>query len=154
MMWVPVSSHAVHFYEDDAVFISSLSEFIGSALGAGGACLVIATDEHHRSLSDSLRANSIDTRLCASEGRYIALDAGETLSQFMVRGHPDSARFQATIEPILWQARKKLKRETAALAAFGEMVALLWAEGNREAAIELEHFWNDLTMRNNFSVHS
>ncbi len=142
----------MHFYEDDALFISSLSEFIGSALGSGGACLVIATDAHHLSLNDSLRANFIDTRRCVSEGRYIALDAGETLSQFMVQGHPDAARFQAAIEPILWQARKKLKRETAALAAFGEMVALLWSEGNREAAIELEHLWNDLAMRNKFSV--
>jgi PAS domain S-box-containing protein len=142
----------VHFYEDDAIFIESLSEFVGSALGAGGACLVIATDAHHRSLANSLRANFIDTLRSASEGRYIALDAGDTLSQFMVKGHPDPALFRDTIEPVLRLARQKLRRDTGALAAFGEMVALLWAEGNREAAIELEHLWNDLALRHKFDL--
>jgi PAS domain S-box-containing protein len=33
------------------------------------------------------------------------------------------------------------------------MVALLWERGNREAAIELEHLWNDLAMRLNLNLH-
>jgi hypothetical protein len=28
--------------------------------------------------------------------------------------------------------------------AFGEMVALLWTEGNEDAALQLEKLWNDL----------
>lgn len=147
-----VSSHAVHFYEDDAIFIGSLSEFIGSALGGGGACLVIATEEHLRSLNDSLRANFIDTRRSASEGRFITLNAGETLSKIMVKGHPDPELFCAAIEPALWRARRKVNRDSGALVAFGEMVALLWTEGNLEAAIELEHLWNDLATRHQFSL--
>ena len=47
VMGPAVSAHAVQFYEDESVFIESLSEFVGSALGAGGACIVIATQDHH-----------------------------------------------------------------------------------------------------------
>jgi len=33
------------------------------------------------------------------------------------------------------------------MAAFGEMVAILWAEGNHQAAIEVEHLWSELIPR-------
>ena len=149
---VPVSAHAVHFYEDDRVFIDSLSEFVGAALGSGGACIAIATRNHHQSLNGCLLANAIDIHRIAKEGRYIPLDAGETLSRFMVNGHPDAVRFRATIEPLLERARRNMRRDGGALAAFGEMVALLWTEGRREAAIELEHLWNDLALNNQFTL--
>ena len=37
--------------------------------------------------------------------------------------------------------------------AFGEMVALLWDEGNVTAAIELESLWNDLAEHRTFSLY-
>ena len=36
--------------------------------------------------------------------------------------------------------------------AFGEMVALLWAEGNHAAAIRLEGLWNELQKSHSFSL--
>src|SRR6185369_562599 len=36
--------------------------------------------------------------------------------------------------------------------AFGEMVALLWADGRREAALELEALWNELGANLSFSL--
>ena len=147
-----VSAHAVHFYEDETVFIDNLSEFVGAALGSGGACVVIATEDHHRSLNRTLRDNAIDVQRLGSEGRYVSLDANETLSRFMVNGHPDATRFRTAIEPVLSRARRSMRRDGAALAAFGEMVAILWAEGRREAAIDLEHLWNDLALSNQFNL--
>lgn len=148
-----MSAHSVHFYEDDAIFIDSLGEFVGAALGSGGACLVIATQSHHRRLNSRLRDNAVDIHRLVSEGRCIPLDAAETLSRFMVNGHPDSIRFRATVEPLLEQARRAMRRHDSTLAAFGEMVALLWTEGNREAAIELEHLWNQLALNHKFNLH-
>ncbi|HUY95019.1 MAG TPA: hypothetical protein VMU71_06955 [Terracidiphilus sp.] len=34
--------HAVQFYEDEGLFLDSLSHFVGGALGTGGACVIIA----------------------------------------------------------------------------------------------------------------
>lgn len=146
------SDHSIHFYENDALLIDNLSEFVGSALGAGGACIVIATQAHHRILNRQLRNHAIGTRQAMAEGRYIALEAGRTLSRFMDHGHPDSERFFDTIEPALAKAKSAMRRPTGPLAIFGEMVAILWGEGNREGAIELEHRWNDLAARNNFNL--
>lgn len=41
--------------------------------------------------------------------------------------------------------RKAAKTEHPRVAVFGEAVALLWAEGNAEGAIQLEKLGNDLT---------
>ena len=35
---------------------------------------------------------------------------------------------------------------------YGEMVAVLWDQGNVAAAIELERLWNDLAIRHPFSL--
>ena len=147
-----MSAHAVHFYEDEAVFIDGLAEFAGSTLVAGGACVIIATAKHLRSLTRSLRNRTIDLRRAIAAGRFIALDAQDTLSLFMIQDRPDPGRFYETMEPILDKARKALVHPNSPLSAFGEMVALLWANQKREAAIELEHLWNELEHRYKFNL--
>jgi hypothetical protein len=79
---------------------------------------------------------------------YYAFDAAETMSCFMIDGKPNARRFRATIEPIVEVAAKY----GSAVRAFGEMVALLWAEGKKTAAIELEMLWNDLMEKNAFAL--
>ena len=66
----------------------------------------------------------------------------------MVDGTPDPHRFAETVGPVIRTARTGDRR----VLAFGEMVALLWAEGNREAAIRLEQLWNDLARRETFAL--
>jgi hypothetical protein len=39
------------------------------------------------------------------------------------------------------------------LTVFGEMVALLWEDGNHEAALQLEDLWNDLLNDQAFDLH-
>jgi PAS domain S-box-containing protein len=145
-------SHSVQFYEDDAIFIDGLSEFVGSALGTGGACVVIATKGHRERLAARLGEWGIDLSVAANSLRYLSLDAQATLAKFMVEGWPNEERFWSVIEPVLLQARVGLGRKTGPVVAFGEMVALLWAEGKCEAAIRLEQLWNELAGRHAFSL--
>lgn len=39
------------------------------------------------------------------------------------------------------------------VVAFGEKVALLWAEGQRDAALKLERLWNDVVKAYSFALH-
>lgn len=152
VMGPAVLAHAVQFYENDAVFIESLSEFVGAALGSGGACVVIATQEHHRQLGESLSANSIDITRTVAEGRYVHLDARRTLDRFAAKGRPDRQRFFEEMVPVIEQARAALRPGAKTVSAFGEMVAILWAEGNHEGAIELEHLWNELIQQHKLNL--
>jgi signal transduction histidine kinase len=145
--------HRVQFYEDDAYLLDEVAPFTGRALESGGAAVVIATLEHREALADRLTRRGLSTTLLARSDRYFSLDARETLDQFMVDGHPDRRRFAQTIGAVLDRAETALEGPHGRIAAFGEMVALLYAEGNAEAALELEELWNDLARSHAFALH-
>jgi signal transduction histidine kinase len=144
--------HSVQFYDDDGVFLDGLSEFVGSALGAGGACVVIATRAHREGLAERLKEWGIDLSVAVKRNRYVSLDAEGTLSRFMVGGWPDEERFYGVIESVLLLAKAGMRHKSTPIVAFGEMVALLWAEGRCEAALRLEQLWNELARRHTFSL--
>jgi hypothetical protein len=66
----------------------------------------------------------------------------------MVNGWPDDARFKAVIGEILDRARQGGRE----VRAFGEMVALLWAEGYCAATVRLEHLWQRICEDESFSL--
>lgn len=140
--------HFVQFYEDDAFLIDSVGEFIGSGLGGGHGALVLSTATHNSMLEQRLNRQGINLEKVKSSGQFIMLDASEALSQFMVNGLPDAGRFHATIGTAVAQLSKKRGK----LRAFGEMVALLWADGNRDGALRLEQLWNELAKAHSFSL--
>jgi len=134
--------HTVQFYQDDAFFIDGLSRFIGSAIVAGESAVVIATQGHRDALNRILQSRGLDLRNAIDQGRYIALDAAATLAKFMRGDWPDPELFKETISPVL--ARSSVAAQHGLIFAFGEMVAVLCAQGNAEAAVRLEQFWNEV----------
>ena len=143
-----VSGHAVQFYERETYLLDGLTDYIGSALTANGAGIVIATRPHRDGLAQRLKARGLDVMGAGAQGRYVALDARDMLARFMVDGWPDPARFDDTVGTLIAKTRERAPQ----IRAFGEMVALLWADGNREAAIRLEELWNELATRMPFSL--
>lgn len=130
-------SHLVQFYEDDGFLIDSLSRWFGDGLNSGDACIFIGTEPHLLSLEKHLKARGVALKVARAEGRFVCLDAGRTLSNFMVDEWPDEALFARAIEGVLATIPKQ-----RSIRAFGEMVALLWQDGNRQAAVRLEEIWN------------
>src|ERR1700722_1771580 len=76
-------SHVVQFYGEDESLLESLTRFVGGALMAGEAAIVVASRPHREALVRRLKACGLDTTRAAREGRYVSLDAAETLSKFM-----------------------------------------------------------------------
>jgi hypothetical protein len=68
----------------------------------------------------------------------------------MIDGRPDHQRFRQCIEAVLNTIR--VRRYGMAIRAFGEMVDLLWRDGNARAAIELEELWNELRSTQSFAL--
>ena len=85
--------HEVGFYSDGRRLLDDVTQFIGAALKAGNAAIVVATDSHRNSLLVKLRAHGSDIGTAIEQGRYIALDAAEALSAFMVNDLADPVRF-------------------------------------------------------------
>ena len=138
--------HVVQFYTDDTAFLDSLSGFIAEGLKNGESIIVVATTSHRHSLEFRLRALGFQITDLVRDDRYIAVDAEETLAKFMIDGLPDARVFQQLAGQLLARARKNGR----SVRAFGEMVALLWAKGNKAATSRLEHLWNDLRRKHDF----
>jgi PAS domain S-box-containing protein len=142
------AEHFVQFYESDAFLVRSVAGFIAAGLAKGDGAVVIATPSHRDDIRQGLQAEGVNVSAAVSEGRYVALDAEETLSAFMVDGSPDPERFRAVIGPII----ARLGGAGRSVRAFGEMVALLWAAGNQAAAVRLEDLWNALARSYAFAL--
>lgn len=144
--------HIVQLYTDDGFLIDVLSRFIGGALAIGDAAVVLATASHRIELERRLSSRGLDTAKAALQGRYITLDASETLPRFLVNGVVDEARFKAIVGRLLDQAKNATQGKDCRIAVFGELVALLWAEGKPQEAIRVEQLWNDLAKAYAFSL--
>jgi signal transduction histidine kinase/ActR/RegA family two-component response regulator len=140
--------HFVQFYESDTFLLDSLIGFIGAGLSENDACIVVATKPHRDALDERLQACGIDVVAAKASGQFISLDAAETLSKFMVDDSPHHEHFRSVVESIIANAAES----RTAVRVFGEMVALLWADGNSSAALSLEELWNDLHKVRTFSL--
>jgi len=143
------SDHLVQFYESDRYLADSVAGFIGEGLEAGGSGIVIATRPHRTAVLKRLRTRRLDVAGLRKRGRLVVLDAADTLAQIMVGGSPDPGRFDRVTGPAIARAARGRRR----VRAFGEMVALLWAAGNRAAAIRLEELWTDLGKAHAFALY-
>jgi signal transduction histidine kinase len=140
--------HLVQYYEKEGFLYERITDFISGGLRGSDAAILIATRAHRDGVESRLGHRGVDLSGLIAGGRYHALDAHETLSRFMVNGSPDPELFADTIGPVIRTARAGDRR----VLAFGEMVALLWADGNRDAALRLEDLWNDLARRESFAL--
>lgn len=136
--------HEVQFYEDDASFLEGFDPFVSAALNAGNAAIVVATESHRNGIFQRLQADGLDIRVAINQGRYVALDAAETLSTFMVNDLPDPVRFLKIAGNLVVKASKAAKGAHPRVAACGECAPLLWAEGKADAAIQVEHLWDEI----------
>jgi PAS domain S-box-containing protein len=145
-------THEVQFYSADAPFLDELARFIGSALGAGDAAIVVATKDHHQGLEARLKIYGLDFTNGVMQDRFVQLNATETLGLFMVDGRPDASRFALIIGEYIERARAACSVKNSRVVVFGEMVALLWADKKAEAAIQLEKLWNELCKTHTFTL--
>lgn len=145
--------HTVQFYGEDGVLLHELSSSIGSALSKGHSAVIIATQAHIDNLTRRLAESGLDVEGATAQGRYVALRATEVMAKFMMNGQPDPLKFSEIVGSVILRAAEASRSVNRRVIAFGEMVALLWAEGKNEAALQLEKLWNQLATTYSFSLH-
>lgn len=144
--------HAVQFYEHPDYLYEVVADFLATGLGLGEPAVVIATEEHRTGFRARLGSRGLDLERLVATGQLTLLDARETLDAFMVGSMPDWERFAACIGSVIEKITSGFFRAKHGLRAYGEMVDLLWKDGNPQAALRLEEYWNDLARLHSFSL--
>jgi anti-anti-sigma regulatory factor len=143
-----VHEHLVEFYESEAFLVASVRDYLAPALRGGDAALVVATAHHRKGFEAAVAGSGVDLEAAEDEGRYLAVDAEETLSRFMAERGPDPSRFTTVVNDLV----ARVARPGRPVRVYGEMVAVLWAAGNIGAAIAVEDLWNDQARLHPLSV--
>ena len=139
--------HVVQFYDRDEELVAGVGPYLAEAIRAGGAVIVIATEAHRQAFAAQLaHAGLASERAGAS---LVMLDAREAADALLIDGRIAPHRFDKLIGDLV----RKTAADGRPLRAYGEIVALLWADGHVRAAIELEDLWNALGREVDFSLY-
>lgn len=142
--------HAVRFYENDKLLSQIVADFLRDGLAAGEPGIVVATPAQRAAIVRELVARGLDVVQLQRSDDLILLDAEEALSTFMTHGDPDSARFENAMCEVIQRACRAQPNCTVRI--YGQMVDLLWKNGQQQAAIRLEMLWNQLANTQAFSL--
>jgi anti-sigma regulatory factor (Ser/Thr protein kinase) len=145
---VGTGEHFVQFYEHDAELGGAVGPYLAAAARAGEVAIVIATEAHRRAFTVELEAEGIDLAQLSAGGRFLSLDAADTMAAFMADGQIDHDAFHEVVGGLV----RKTASSGRPVRVYGEIVALLWDAGDVLAAIELETLWNDLARELTFTL--
>ena len=146
--------HFVRFYEDDFHLYNTVGRFLREGLDCAEGLVVIATPEHTEGFERFLREDGVEVAGAKERGDLTVLDARETLSRFLIGdlagGVLDPDAFTRVVGGVVEKAAVGVARRK--VRAYGEIVTLLFKQGNVEATVLLEELWNRLAQTHTFQL--
>ena len=139
--------HLVHFYDQDDELAAGVGAYVAETIRAGGTAIVIATEAHRQIFTARLERAGLYP--CPANASLLMLDAHEAADALLIDGRIAPHRFDKLIGDLVREAAGRRRP----LRAYGEIVAVLWADGHVRAALELEDLWNDLGREVDFSLY-
>jgi len=146
----PARGHAVQIYRELGELAGSLAAFLDAGFRDGEPAVVIATADHWPAFARALEARSRPVDDLEQTRLLTRADAHEVLARILDGDRPSAERFEDVVGGLIASIEAAFPGRT--VRAFGEMVDVLWHDGRREAALELEELWNDLADRRRFSL--
>jgi DNA-binding NarL/FixJ family response regulator/lambda repressor-like predicted transcriptional regulator len=150
--WETNRIHEVVRYRNDASFVNGFANFIETALQIGNPVIVVANESHRSDVLTNLEARGWDLSAAVRDGSYTSLDVSETLATFMFNDWPNAVQLTKVIGNLVTEAAKAAKSEHSRVAVCGECAPTLLAQGKAEAAIAVEHLFDDLARRYGLQV--
>jgi hypothetical protein len=143
-------AHLVQLYgNDDRLLTRNVTRFLAEGLRRGDGLITIASPGHSGSVARQLREERGYSR-AVLEGRLVFLDAQTTLDRLVVDGQPRRELFESVVGGAVKEVQERAGH--TGVRAYGEMVGLLWKEGEYAAATTLEQMWNALLMSSNIRL--
>lgn len=140
--------HVVQFYDADEELAETAGDYLAGAIAEAGAAVVLATPSRCAGFEAQLAAGGVDVGAARRDGTLVCLDATRVAPRLTRAGRLDPAAFDTQVRPAILTAGEA----PGPVRIYGEVVALLWAAGQVNAALELEGLWNELGQQIPFSL--
>ena len=126
--------HEMLFCPDDAAIVDGFARWVGAALNAADAAIVLVTASHRVHLLQALRTHGVDIDGALERGTCLSFDADVA---------PDPFRFLEAINGVRAAAANAGKAHPR-VAFCGERAGRLWAAGRTAEAVQLEQLCGEL----------
>lgn len=138
------AQHLAVLYGSDDFIIDRLTSFVSEGLAGGEHVLVVCTIAHRDLVTRRLETRAVDYGRAISDRRLTFVDAQAVLDTISDNGTVSVTGFGELLEPLLTPGAKT--------RIYGEVVSLLAARGDVDAAIELERVGHELAHTRGISI--
>lgn len=132
--------HVVQFFDESEHLVSPVSGYLTASVLGGDAVIVLAIPAHREMFRAALLAAGVDVQAAEASGALLMLDAVGMVRRLMTDGRLDVQAF----EELVAQPVRQAAGDNRSVRVYGELVAVLWRDGNVAGAIDLETLWNQL----------
>jgi hypothetical protein len=133
--------HLVSFYQQPYFPVARVCDYLVEGLNAGEPAFALVTPEHAESIANELKSRGLPVGDMMADGRFACTNAASTLVNLL---DPKFTKRKRDALMMQW-VEATLRRAPSKRCRFlGELVSLMVARGNIDAAVELEDSWNRL----------
>ena len=142
--------HIVQLYQDQAFLNRAVCRFAAGAIENGEGIILVPTAEHWEAFRPRLESEGVDVKAAQARGQLTVVDADALLPRFMRDAMPDAPIFLGLAADVIANARDGARYPK--VRWWGEMVNILWEQGNVEASMSLEDQFDRLAKHHEIAI--
>ena len=144
------SGHIVQLYQEADFYGEAISHFAAEGFLRGESIIIVATQPNWANISTRLRSKGADPTEYIGRGQLTVLDADATLPRFLTDGMPDAGTFKDLAAATIERARAGGKFPR--VRWWGEMVNVLYVNGNQRASTRLEELFDEVAHEQSIAI--
>jgi hypothetical protein len=142
--------HIVQLYQDQEFLNRAVCRFAAGAIANGEGVILVPTPAHWEAFRPRLEAEGVDVKDAQGRGQLTVVDADELLPQFMRDAMPDAPVFLGLAGEVVAKSRDADRYPK--VRWWGEMVNILWEQGNVAASMSLEDQFHHLAYHHEIAI--
>jgi hypothetical protein len=142
--------HIVQLYQDQGFLNRAVCRFAAGAIANGEGVILVPTAAHWDAFQPRLEAEGVDVKAAQSRGQLTVVDSDELLPKFMRDAMPDAPVFLGLAGEVVSKARDAERYPK--VRWWGEMVNILWEQGNVAASMSLEDQFHHLANHEEIAI--
>jgi hypothetical protein len=142
--------HIVQLYQDQKFLNRAVCRFAAGAIANGEGVILVPTAAHWDAFRPRLEAEGVNVQDAQNRGQLTVVDADELLPHFMKDAMPVAPVFLGLAADVIAKARGQARYPK--VRWWGEMVNVLWEQGNVAASMNLEDQFDRLANHHEIAI--